>query len=182
MLTKKQKYNDGAFVRIELSANRYVIGRLFPKFNIGIYQNEYNNAYAVPSIEKIIKSNILFYVSIYEEIITTGKFKIIDFREFDPSEITRIPPKFKQSLGNYMDCVIFCNDGRKYSSQPQECIGLERSAVWDEESLIIRIEDYYSGKKNFHSEYQKVILSPEDPRYLNPKVRWDFNAEKFYAN
>ncbi len=177
---KRQRFKEGSIVKIKLSGNRFIFGRLLLGFRIGIYDLLIKSDTEMPSIEYIIKSKIIFYVVIYRSIISKGIFEIVGFKELTQTEIDKIPPQFNQSLGNYEDCTIFYNDGKEYKAPPEECIGLERSAVWDEHSLVERIEDYYSGKKNFHVEHQKVILSADDPRYLNPHVRWDFKEERFY--
>ena len=180
MVKKRQRFKEGSVVKIKLLENRVVFGRILPGFSISVYDSVINSNKAIPSIEEIIINKIILNVCIYKTIITKGIFEIIGFKELTPTEINKIPPKFTQSLGNYQDCVIFYQDGREYKAKPEECIGLERSAVWDEHSLVDRIEDHYKKKKNFYVEYQKVILTADDPRYLNPNVRWDFKEGKFY--
>jgi hypothetical protein len=93
-----------------------------------------------------------------------------------------IPPSFTQDIMNIDDCVIFWNSGIERKALPEECIGLERSAVWDEQDIVERIEDHYKGQKNFSVERDKVILTKDDPRYTdNPRsVRWDFEKQVFY--
>jgi|SRR6185312_1001611 len=180
MIKKRQRFKEGSIVRIKLSGNRFIFGRLLPAFRISVYDFVVNSDKNIPQIEEVIMSKIILSVGIYRTIITKGMFEIIGFKELTQIEIDKIPPMFNQSLGNYEDCTIFYDNGKEYKAKPEECIGLERSAVWDEHSLVDRIEDYYKGEKNFYVEYQKVILSPNDPRYLNPKVRWDFKEQKFY--
>ncbi len=181
MVKKRQRFKEGSIVKIKLSENRFVLGRLLPGFSVSIYDLIIKSDKDIPSVDDIIKNKVSFCVCIYKNIITKGIFEIVDFKELTPTEIDKIPPQFTQSLGYYQDCVIFYKDGREYKVKPEECIGLERSAVWDEHSLVDRIEDYYKKKKNFYVEYQKVILTADDPRYLNPKVRWDFKEGKFYS-
>jgi len=177
---KSQKFKEGAIVKINLSNDHLIFGRLLPFFDIAIYDLVIKYNSDIPLGKNIILNKAFLHVTIYKNIITKGIFEIIDYIELTQKELFYIPPKFYQSLGDYEDCKIYYNDGRQYKVSPVDCIGLERSAVWGEKSLIERIEDYYKGKANFHVEHQKVILSSDDVRYLNPDVRWDFNAGKFY--
>ena len=177
---KKQRFKEGSIVKLKLSRNKFIFGRLLPGFRISIYDFLINSDKDMSSIDKIIKSKILLTVGIYKTIVTKGIFEIVGFKELTQTEIDKIPPMFMQSLGNYEDCTIFYKNGIEHKVLPEDCIGLERSAVWDEHSLVERIEDYYNKKRNFHAELQKVILSADDPRYLNPKARWDFKEEKFF--
>ena len=134
------------------------------------------------SVDDILKNPVLFCCGLYRTIITKGTFEIIGIREFTENEIKNISPLFTQDIVNIKDCVIWWPTGEERKASPEECVGLERSAVWTEEGLIERIDDHYAGKRNFHVEDQKVILSEEDPRYLAPPgmLRWDFEKQVFY--
>ena len=115
-------------------------------------------------------------------MITKGLFEIIGFKELTEEEIENIPPKFTQDLVDINKCVIYYYDGREFKAKPEDCIGLESSSVWEAQGLVERIQDYYSGKRNYHVELMKPILSTNDPRYL-PKpneLRWNFEKQEFY--
>jgi hypothetical protein len=181
---KRQKFKEGAVVKIQLSEGRLVFGRLLPGVAsmICIYDFVANKNLELPSIDVITNKPVLFYCGLFRAIITKGIYEIIGFKEFTEKEIHNIPPSFKQDMVNINDCVIFWNNGKERKAIPQECIGLERSSVWDEQGIIQRIEDHYNGKRNFHAELDKVILSQDDPRYLPPPqaLRWDFEKQEFY--
>jgi hypothetical protein len=176
---KRQQFKEGAIVKIELSENKLSFGRLLPGYKIGIYDFviEKEKDY---SVDESVTRDIFLYVSIYRRIITKGVYEIIDFRALRDEEIEKIPPQFMQDAASIDDCIIFYQNGSEYKTRPAECVELERSAVWDDQSLRQRIEDKYASRKNFHRELQRVILSKDDPRYLNPKLRWDFKEENFY--
>jgi hypothetical protein len=113
-------------------------------------------------------------------VITKGIFEIIGFKQLEQKDIDIMPPHFTQDMVNIEDCAIYYEDGRECKATPQECIALEGPLTWEAGSLIDRIQDHYAGKKNPYVELHKVILSKDDPRYLNPKVRWSFEEGKFY--
>ena len=180
---KRQKIKAGAVVKIDISERRSVFGRLFSP-NIGIYDFVLSQNDPAPSLEEIIHNRIFLHCSIYDSIITKGVFEIIGWIPLSVEEISNIPPKFHQELDNYKDCTIYWADGRERKALPAECIGLERSTVWGPKELVERIEDYFAGRKNFYVEYDKVILSEEDPRFkaggAGPHLKWDFDKREFY--
>ena len=74
----KQKFIVGSIFKIPLKNRKFVYGRILDE-QIAVYDfinacNEYD-----PEIELIIQHPILFYVFIYESVITEEHFKIIGF-------------------------------------------------------------------------------------------------------
>lgn len=179
---KKQQFKEGAIVKIGLSDDRIVFGRLLPGFHIGVYDCVFNKNYKFSFIEEVLNLKTLFYCVIYKNIIVNSFFEIIGFKELTSDELSAIPPSYNQDKVNITDCIIFYYDGRERKAIPQECVGLEKSSVWEAASLIERIEDLYAGKKNKYVELFKVILSKNDLRYLPPPqaLRWDFEKQEFY--
>jgi Immunity protein 26 len=178
---KRQKIKDGAVVKINLLENRLIFGRLM-KSRIAIYDFLILESAIVPDLETIIGNPIFLYCSVYNDVITKGIFEIIGFKELTENEIENIPPKFTQDMVDINKCVIYYHDGREFKAKPGDCIGLERSSVWEAQGLVERIQDHYAGKRNFHVELMKPILSTKDPRYL-PKpneLRWNFEKQEFY--
>lgn len=181
---KKQQFQEGDIVKIPLLNGRLAFGRLLPGVmsKISVFDFVVDNENNLPSIETIISNPILFYCAIYKDIIAKGIFEIMGNKLLTAKEVQNIPPTFTQDLVNINDCTLFWDNGNERNATPKECIGLERSSVWDHMSLVQRIEDFYAGRKNIHVELNKVILSKDDPRYLPPPnvLRWDFEKHEFY--
>ncbi|HEY4290606.1 MAG TPA: hypothetical protein VGN00_26075 [Puia sp.] len=176
---KRQKFKEGSIIKIELSESRLVLGRLLPGYHLCIYDGVFTGVANFPSNEAIISYDIFLYVRVFKDVITKGLFEIIGFYDLVQQDIDKIPPHFEQDMTDIENCVIYYEDGREIEAMPEECIGLEGPVIWEAASLIDRINDRFAGKKNAYEELFKVILSKNDPRYLNPGVRWDFNKEKF---
>ncbi|MFL5787366.1 MAG: Imm26 family immunity protein [Flavisolibacter sp.] len=179
---KKQKFKEGAIVKIKLSNNQVVFGRLLPGFHVGIYDWVVKQDENIPDIASITVHSIFLYVRIFKDVVVKGIFEIIGFKELSSSDINDMPPHFKQNQSNFEECKIYYEDGKEIKATPQECLGLEGPIVWDAASLVNRIQNYYQGKKNPYVELNKVILSESDPRYLTPPkaLRWDFEMQEFY--
>ncbi|WP_224362896.1 immunity 26/phosphotriesterase HocA family protein [Hyalangium versicolor] len=48
----------------------------------------------------------------------------------------------------YDYCPSFDTAGNERSAEPQECVGLERLAVWEEENVEERLLDTFMGRPN----------------------------------
>lgn len=181
---KSQKLAEGAVLKIDISENRRVFARIISS-DIGLYNFCIKQDEVLPNLNDIVSKDIFHYCSIYDSIIKKGLFQIIGIIPLTQKEIDKIPPKFHQDIGS-CNCKIFWNDGTEREALPEECIGLESAMVCDHDSLIKRIEDYFSGRKNFNIEHSKIILSENDPRYWavreGKKLKWDFEKREFYVS
>jgi Immunity protein 26 len=68
-----------------------------------------------------------------------------------------IPDQFMQAIGSGA-CRIVDEFFNSRAAQPQECVALERVAVWDPKHVEERIRDHYAGRPNAHLAYMKVAL------------------------
>lgn len=179
----RQKYIIGSVFKIPLNNNKICFGRLITGIRTAIYDLCISQTTIIPDFEFIVKQRILFYVCVYRTVITKGEFEVIGLMKPSQEDIENVPPTFNQDLMNIDDCTISYADDRlpEYKASAIDCIGLERSSVYGYDNVVERIEDFYAGKKNFHVEFSKVILSTEDIRY-NPAglLRWDKQKEVFF--
>ena len=162
----KQKFIVGSIFKIPLENQKFAYGRILDE-QIAVYDfinpcNEND-----PEIELIIQQPILFYMFIYESVITEEHFDIVGFIKLIKEEVEKIPPYFNQDSINIDNCVIFYQDARvpPYKASAQDCIGLESAVIYDFKDVKKRIEDFYADNKDNFVEYDKVILSTDDERY-----------------
>jgi len=69
------------------------------------------------------------------------------------SELDRIASK-----RNFRRCTLFDTAGNERAAEPQECMGLERAAVWEQSSVEQRLLDAFQGRPNADEEHLKVRL------------------------
>ena len=67
--------------------------------------------------------------------------------------------QFMQSLADPRDCVIFASAGVERPATPEECIGLERAAVWEAAHIEQRLLDTFLGRPNATEQQMRVRLS-----------------------
>ena len=178
----KQKFKEGAYVKIQLSDERVIFGRLMVKYRILVYDFITTLSNGILSISEIKSRKPLFYCGIFKDVVTSGSFEIIGFEKLEQNDLDALPPMFWQNYFDYRDCSIYYYNGDTRKVSPQDCIGVERGAAWEAAALVQRIEDHFAGRKNFEVELAKPILSQNDIRYLpQPQIlKWDFVKQEFY--
>jgi hypothetical protein len=71
-----------------------------------------------------------------------------------------IPDQFMQDIITGA-CEIVDEVFNRRPARPEECIALERAAVWDPAHVEERLRDHYGGRPNAHLAYMKVRLSAD---------------------
>ncbi|MGQ5640794.1 MULTISPECIES: hypothetical protein [unclassified Streptomyces] len=99
----------------------------------------------------------LFVVAVHKTAYSTGRWGAIIGRA-PKDALPPIPVFFRQNVLNPADCVIVDADGSETKVAPEECVGLERSAVWSAEHIEKRIADHYAERPNQFVESMKVKL------------------------
>lgn len=99
----------------------------------------------------------LFVVAVHNKAYSRDRWGSV-LRRVAPDALPEIPHFFRQNVLNPEDCQITDAIGGVRKATPEECVGLERSAVWDAEHIEQRISDLYAGRPNPFVESMKVTL------------------------
>jgi hypothetical protein len=103
-------------------------------------------------------SQPLFVVAVTRGAYSTGKWGR-PVRVLPPDKVIPIPRFFWQNVtGNGACRILDPVAHRTFTASPDECIGLERQAVWDDVHIESRIIDAYAGRPNIYAESLKVRL------------------------
>jgi Immunity protein 26 len=106
--------------------------------------------------EQIIMAETLFCTYVHKYVFTKSMWEPVFFDEIKQEESS--PLFFKQDIQNKNLCWIVDVTGKEVPAKPQDCVELERLAVWDFEYIEERLLDYFEGRKNKHVEFMKVKL------------------------
>jgi hypothetical protein len=149
----KQKHTAGAFVRIALADGSFGYGRLLES----PYAAFYNHRTTSPDseLDRIASKPILFRIAVRHLALDAWEF--IGQRALE-EHLTQPVVQFMQDLGNFRRCTIFDTAGNERAAEPQECVGLERAAVWEQASVEERLLDAFQGRPNADEEHLKVRL------------------------
>lgn len=104
-----------------------------------------------------IRQEPIFIVAVYRAAYSRGRWGEVITRVPRESLPAR-PPVFRQDIMNPSDCTIDYPDGSSKPVSPSDCVGLEKNAVWDDEHIESRIDDFYAHRPNVFVEDLRVKL------------------------
>jgi hypothetical protein len=146
-------YKPGSFLRIPLADGSFGYGRVL-KLPHDAYYN-YRTETADSDLERIASQPILFKISVRH--MEERGWELIGWRRLE-EQFSQPIVQFMQDIGNFRDCTIFDTAGHSKRAEPQECIGLESAAIWEEENVEERLLDTFMGRPNASVEHLKVRL------------------------
>jgi hypothetical protein len=146
-------YKPGTFLRIPLSDGSFGYGTTLEIPHDAFY--DYRTETPDSDLDRIASKPLLFRLAVRHE--TSSSWEAIGWKALD-EKLTQPIIQFKQSLGDFRQCTIFDTAGNSRRAEPQECLGLERLAVWEELGIEDRLLDTFMGRPNATVERMKVRL------------------------
>jgi len=110
------------------------------------------------SLMEIIDFPILFSVCVHKSAY--GKWRKVGNVELD-DRLKKLVPFFRQNKFNLNKCMLQDEYGNERAVSPSECVGIERSAVWDAVHVEQRAYDELNGRESDLAKKMKVVL-PEN--------------------
>jgi len=133
-----KNYEPGTFLRIPLADGSYGYGR--------------------EDLDAIAASPVLFTQAV--RVFHDSGWEELGSRPLE-GEVARPALRFMQDLGDYRQCVIFDTAGKERQATPEECIGIERAASWDDRHIEERLLDTFMGRPNEDEIRDRVRLEPD---------------------
>ena len=146
-------YRPGSFLRIPLADGTFAYGRVLELPHEAFY--EHRTETPGSDLEQIALKPILFKIAVRHKEKSSWGF--IGWQALD-EQLKQPVVQFMQDLGDFRRCTSFDSVGNSRSAEPQECAGLERSAVWEERGVEERLLDTSMGRPNPTVERMKVRL------------------------
>jgi hypothetical protein len=144
---------EGTFVRIPLADGTFGYGRVLPDPYLAFY--DFRTTGPSADLDEIEAKPVLFTQAVrlfkYDRWANLGKRKLA-------GEVTKPVVRFMQDLADYRKCTIYDSDGMSRDARPEECVGLERAAVWDPQHIEQRLLDHFEGRPNTFEEQARVQL------------------------
>ncbi|PTL84103.1 immunity 26/phosphotriesterase HocA family protein [Vitiosangium sp. GDMCC 1.1324] len=152
-MTKVRMHRPGTFLRIPLADGTFGYGRaLKPPFD-AFY--EYRTESPDSDLDRIASKPILFKIAVRH--LEPSSWEVIGRRKLE-EPLTQPIVHYWQDVGDFRSCRIFDSVGNSRSAEPQECVGLEPMAVWDEHHVEERLLDTFMGRPSGIVERMKVRL------------------------
>jgi hypothetical protein len=146
-------YKPGSFLRVPLADGTFGYGRALIMTHDAFY--DYRTETPDTDLDRIASNPILFKLAVRHQ--EPKRWELIGLRELE-KHLTQPIVQFSQDIGNFRDCTIFDTVGNSRSAKPEECVELERLAVWDQEGVEQRLLDTFLGRPNASMEHLKVRL------------------------
>ena len=148
-------HKPGMFMRIPLADGSYGYGRLLQQPYAAFY--DYRTTEPSDDLDAIERQPILFRVAIL----------ISGLRKWTPLGVRPLAGEaaaplvfFQQNPFNPLVCSIYDTLGNDRNATPEECVGLERSAVWEPRHVEQRLLDRFMGRPNETEIHLRVRLTP----------------------
>ncbi len=150
---RKQRRKPGSFFRINLADGSFGYARSLES----PYSAFYKHRTSIPDsdLDLIASSPILFKTAVRH--LALDSWELIGWRELE-APLTQPLVRFTQDVGNFRRCTIFDTVGNERTAEPQDCVGLERAAVWEQDSIEERLLDALMDRPNADEERLRVRL------------------------
>ncbi|MFD3993469.1 immunity 26/phosphotriesterase HocA family protein [Streptomyces sp. NPDC058583] len=144
----------GAYVRIPLPDGSYGYGRVLSDAYTGFY--DYRTTRPSADLDDIDTRPLLFAQAV--RLRDGDRWEPIGSRPLE-GEVACPVVRFTQERADFRKCTIFDSEGAVRPATPEECVGLERAAVWDAHHIERRLLDTFLGLPNQDEREARVRLS-----------------------
>jgi len=142
----------GTFQRILLADESFGYARQLEFHCVAFY--DYRTFQPDADLDKIASAPVLFKICVR---ILRATWETIGWRPLE--QHLKVPIVFfMQDRGKIRDCTIYDSAGGERVAFPEECIGLERSSVWEQHGAEERLLDALMRRPNDEVERSKVWL------------------------
>ncbi len=142
---KRQRFTNGAIVKIPLGDGTHTYGRLMIAPYIEVYDSRTREEL---EISEILESPVLFTVCFfYRQAISNGLWQILSNLPLDEEKI-RTPRQFRQDDFDLERCSLVDMWGKESKCTKEDCMGHERLSVWSPQGIVKRILNHYENVPN----------------------------------
>lgn len=152
-MSKLLRLKVGTFLQIPLEDGSFGYGRVLARPYMAFYNHRTTEP--LSNIDEIARQRVLFNQAV--RLFDSDGWVTLGVRPLD-GEVARPVVRFMQDLGDFRKCTIFDSTGMERSATPQECVGLERAAVWDAPNIAARLLDTFMGRPNDEEIRSRVLF------------------------
>lgn len=132
----------GDIVKIELGDGVSAFARVLLEPLMAFYAITDRNA---PSLDEIVKAPVLFKIWVMNNAVTSGRWPVIGNVPLGESMLVeqtffKVDPLTKE--------YSLYRNGEDIPAKREDCIGLERAAIWSAAHVEDRLRDYFAGVPN----------------------------------
>jgi hypothetical protein len=140
---KRQRRTLGAIVQIPIGDGRNCYAQTLEEPEFAFFDL---CARGTPDLNAIPLRRVLFRVWVMNHAVTSGRWLKLGVAAIS-EDLTRPVSRFIQDALNPSQFEIVLG-GERRPATPEECVGIERAAVWEPEHVEDRLRDHYDGRPN----------------------------------
>ena len=155
-MKKATKLDVGTFLMIPLDDGSFGYGRILSDPYVGFYNHRTMKPES--DLDLIGSKPLLFTQAV--RLPSPDRWVNLGKRPLE-GDVAKPVVMFMQDLADYRKCTIFDSAGMRREARPEECIGLERAAVWDPHHIEGRLLDTFMERPNEAERHGRVRLTDE---------------------
>lgn len=152
---RRRSPERGSFLRVPLPDGSFGFGRVVGATTVAFYNWRTDS----PSVDldELESKPVLFTQTVAQRGL--AGWAVLGVREL-VGDVARPFVTFMQDLADPQRCTISDSAGMRRSASPEECIGLEKSSVWEAHHIEQRLLDALEGRENEDERLMRVRLPP----------------------
>ncbi len=138
---KKQRRVVGAVLQVPLGDGSHVYAQTLAEADFAFFDHRSDRSVSVP---EVVVMPVLFRVAVHKSAWVDGRWPRVGAADVRP-DLTKPTARFIQDPLHPSRFQIYVA-GEIREASKQECVGLERCAVWDPQHVEDRLRDHYAGR------------------------------------
>jgi hypothetical protein len=138
----RQRRTIGAVLRVPLDERSHAYAWALPEADFAFFDLRAESA--VP-IEEVVRSLIAFRVAVHKSAWSTGRWKRVGNVEPPPEILAPVPTFIQDPISGRFSIYVL---GDIRPATREQCLGLERCAVWEPEHVEDRLRDHFARRPN----------------------------------
>ena len=149
-----KKDEVGSILKIGLANNNYGLARVIGGGFIEFYDIAFTDEQLKEVVNSLTQHKVIFTLSVHKSWIKNSGWELIGNSN---DHIPPPPKQFMQNFANLGDIKIITPEGVTSGTKEEvEKQGIERVAVWEDNHIEDRLQDYFSGTPNRWLEQLRV--------------------------
>jgi Immunity protein 26 len=141
---KKVRRTIGDVLAIPLGDGTYAYGRVLREPLVAFYDLRSNE---ILPLDAILVASIVFTLFVKNYPITDGLWPVIGKAQLS-GELRKEPLFFKKDALSGALTIYRDSTGEEAPASQDECMKLERAAVWEPHHVVDRLQDHFAGRSN----------------------------------
>jgi hypothetical protein len=147
-------HTAGTFLRIALPDGSFGYARELGSPYTAFY--DYRTTEPSSDLATIASKPVLFRTAVRREA-GGDQWEALGKKALE-GEVAKPVVMYRQHVADFRRCRIFDTAGMERDATPEECVGLERSAVWETYAIEERLLDAFMGRSNADEVHLRVRL------------------------